>query len=205
MKGLLNLQNSIKESLRHSYEELSKLIENDEIITNLSELSEIALRTIKNNGKIIFCGNGGSAAESQHFAAELVSKFNHNRTAVNAISLTTDTSALTSIANDFGYENIFSRQLEAIAKKGDLLIAISTSGKSKNIINAINFAEKNSITASLWTGDHILDNSLNSKKIITIKSTSKITSIIQEQQLIFGHIFCAIIENHVLHKDYSKN
>ena len=116
----------------------------------------------------------------------------------NAIALTTDTSAITSIGNDFGYENIFSRQLEAIGNEGDLLIALSTSGKSPNIVKAIKLALRNNIKTSLWTGNHKLEELSNLNDLIILKSTSKETALIQEQQLILGHIFCGLLENFVI-------
>ncbi len=192
----------IKSELEISHKELSNLIADNEIINTLAYLSRIASEAIADNSKIIFCGNGGSAAEAQHFSAELLSKFNHNnRSAINSIALTTDTSVITSIGNDIGYEYIFSRQLEAIAKPGDLFIAISTSGKSPNIINAIKWAMKNNIQTSLWTGDYdIKDLSAleNFGKLIILRSSSKETSKIQEQQLMLGHIFCGILEKYVV-------
>jgi len=195
-----NLILKIKSDLKISHKNLSNLLCDKEIINTLAYLSKMASETISNNSKIIFCGNGGSAAEAQHFSAELVSKFNHNRSAINSIALTTDTSAITSIGNDYGYEYIFSRQLEALANPGDLFIAISTSGKSPNITNAISWAINNNIKTSLWTGNlklQDLDSLKNFKELIILRSTSKITSIIQEQQLILGHIFCGILENYV--------
>ena len=188
----------ITTDLQTSSENLTHLINCDETINQLVFLSKIAIETISNKSKIIFCGNGGSAAEAQHFSAELTSKFLHERSAINAIALTTDTSAITSIGNDFGYENIFSRQLEAIGNEGDLLIALSTSGKSPNIVKAIKLALRNNIKTSLWTGNHKLEELSNLNDLIILKSTSKETALIQEQQLILGHIFCGLLEDFVI-------
>jgi len=111
----------------------------------IETLAEYCTKAIEEGNKILVCGNGGSAAESQHFVAELVNKFNHDRRALPAISLTTDTSVLTSIANDYGYENVFVRQLEALAKPGDVLIGLSTSGSSKNVNLALDWGRKNGL------------------------------------------------------------
>jgi len=103
---------------------------------SLKPIAELVARTVLAGGKILVCGNGGSAADSQHFAAELVGRFKKERRAIAAVSLTTDTSILTSVANDYGFERVFERQVEALGRKGDLLIAISTSGSSPNVLKA---------------------------------------------------------------------
>lgn len=111
----------------------------------IETLAQVCIEAINKGNKIIVCGNGGSAAQSQHFVAELVGKYKYNRKALPAISLTVDTSILTSIANDFGYENVFVRQLEALGRHGDVLIGISTSGKSRNVNLALDWARKNGL------------------------------------------------------------
>jgi D-sedoheptulose 7-phosphate isomerase len=120
---------------------------------NNKHIAQVCIEAIKKGNKLLVCGNGGSAAQSQHFVAELVNKFKYNRCALPAISLTTDTSVITSIANDYGFENIFSRQIEAIGEVGDVLITISTSGKSENVLKAIETAkDKGMIVVQLNRG-----------------------------------------------------
>ena len=158
-------------------------------------LCKIANLTMQNNGKIIFCGNGGSAADSQHLAAELVVKYQKKRKALPAIAITTDTSILTSIGNDFSYDKIFSRQIEAIGQEKDLIICLTTSGNSKNIINAVKAAKKKKINCFSIVGN-------NGGKLKKIQSDlilipSKKTSIIQICQLTLGHILCDYVEKNL--------
>ena len=188
----------IKKDIVDSREAVDNLLHDDNFMINLSKFINFSCERIKFNSKIIFCGNGGSAAESQHFAAELTSKYRHNRNAINSIALTTDSSAITSIGNDFGYEYIFSRQIDAIGQEGDILIALSTSGRSPNIINALKAASKNKINAYLWTGDHDFDNLANINNLNIIKFPSKQTSLIQELHLIIGHIYCGALEEYIM-------
>ena len=158
------------------------------------EIFKICLKAIKDKKKIIFCGNGGSAADSQHLAAELVSKFLKVRKPLPAIALTTNTSTLTSVGNDFGYEYIFSKQLSALGTKGDVLIAISTSGKSKNIIEALKVANKKGIFTILFTGENIKKK--KNCKIIFNAPANRVDRI-QEIHILVGHILCELIEKEI--------
>ncbi len=137
----------LSESIRIK-EELKK----KEYLSLLKKLVKVAKDALKREKKIILCGNGGSAADCQHFAAELIGRFKKERKPLPALSLTTNSSILTSISNDYSFQESFSRQIEALGKKGDLLIAISTSGRSKNILEAINTAKKKGIKTVLLTG-----------------------------------------------------
>ncbi|MDA8755358.1 SIS domain-containing protein [Candidatus Pseudothioglobus singularis] len=164
---------------------------------DLSELivkcSELCIQSLKKDGKIILFGNGGSAADAQHIAAELVGRYKINRKALSAIALTTDTSTLTSIANDFGYEHIFARQVEALANEGDIVIGISTSGTSSNVIKAFKVASNLGCTIIGLSGH----NSLEMDKLcnINIAVPSTETATIQEIHIIIGHTICMLIEN----------
>ena len=152
----------------------------------------IISKSIKNSGTVYWCGNGGSASDSQHLAAELVGRFIKNRPPIASRSLSTDTSILTGISNDFSYEDVFSRQVEAMAKSNDILIGISTSGNSKNVLNAIKVANnKNCETLALIgkTGGDLIKLAKNS---ILIKSNS--TARIQECHIIIGHLIIGLIE-----------
>ena len=161
----------------------------------LNEISRVCVNSIKSGGKIIFCGNGGSAADSQHLAAELVVKYKKVRNAIPAIALTTDTSILTAIGNDIGAESIFERQLEAIGKKGDVIIGISTSGNSKNIINTLNRAKKMGLKTIAFTGAD--GGAVKETADIVLRVPSNITNNIQEMHIICGHILCEIIEENI--------
>ena len=159
---------------------------------NIEKIVTAGLEAISKNKKIMLAGNGGSAADSQHMAAEYVSRFAFNRPALPAIALTVDTSIITSIGNDYGFEEIFCRQIEAIGHEGDILFAYSTSGKSKNILKAIEVSKKKKIISVLFTG--INDESFSVSPDIIVRIPSKNTAKIQEGHLMLGHIICGQIE-----------
>ena len=154
--------------------------------------AELAIEAIRKNGKLIIFGNGGSAADSQHIAAELVGRYKTNRKGLPAIALTTDTSTLTSIGNDFGYENIFSRQLEALLNKNDLVIGISTSGNSLNVIKALEYAKNNGAIAIGLSGSN--GGEMNSICNINLVIPSNDTPRIQEMHIFVGHTICHLID-----------
>lgn len=161
-------------------------------INKINLISELVYQTITNNNNIFWCGNGGSASDAQHIAAEFVGRYSKNRMPLNSLSLNTDTSVLTCIANDFGYDNIFSRQLEAISKKNDLLICFSTSGNSLNILKAIEYAQKNDLNIITFLGK-------NGGKCIGLTKyeiliPSNTTARIQEMHITIAHIICEIID-----------
>lgn len=157
--------------------------------------SEIVIQTLKSRNKILLCGNGGSAADSQHIAAELVGRFKRERTALPAIALTTDTSILTAIANDYGFEEIYSRQISALGRKNDLLIAISTSGSSKNVIRAIEEAHSKGMVVIGLTGE--LDSPINEHADLTLKVPSQDTALIQQVHIGIMHLLCDLAERKV--------
>ncbi len=160
----------------------------------LLESAEAITKALQDNKKVLICGNGGSAADSQHFAAELTGRYKRERKGLRAIALSTDTSALTAIGNDYGYEHVFSRQIEALAEPGDIIIGISTSGNSKNIINALEMANKiGCITLSLSGKDGGLIKNLCDYSII---APSNDTPRIQEIHILCIHILCELIESH---------
>ncbi len=149
-------------------------------------------KSVANGGKIMFCGNGGSAADAQHLAAEMVGKLMMPRPAMAGLALTTDTSALTAVGNDFGYEYIFSRQVEGLGRAGDIIVGISTSGRSKNVIEAFKAARAKGITTVGMTGANGGDMAPLSDFLIKIPSQE--TPKIQEGHIVLGHIFCAVVE-----------
>jgi D-sedoheptulose 7-phosphate isomerase len=163
-------------------------------------INEIALKlksVIEKGGKILFCGNGGSAADSQHLAAELVVRFRGSfpRPAIPAIALTTDTSILTACGNDFGFNQIFSRQVEALGNDKDALFAISTSGNSPNIIEAVKQArQKNMLTVGFLGGN---GGELSSICDVNFIAPSDVTARIQETHILVGHILCELIEEYL--------
>ncbi len=158
----------------------------------IMEIVTVCEKSLQAGGKIIFIGNGGSAADSQHLAAELVGRYKKNRAGIAAIALTTDTSALTAIANDFGYDHVFSRQLEALGKKGDVLFALSTSGNSSNIIQAITTAKNIGITVVGLTGGSGGKMKNDCDYLLAVPSSE--TNHIQEMHIAIGHFICGALE-----------
>ncbi len=156
---------------------------------------EAMVQCLLNNNKILSCGNGGSAADAQHFSSELLNRYEIERPGLPAIALTTDTSTLTSIANDYHYHKIFSKQVKALGQKGDILLAISTSGHSKNILEAIEAAhQKQCRTIALTGKDGGKIASLLNEQDIEIRIPSEVTARIQESHLLVIHCLCDIIE-----------
>ena len=154
--------------------------------------AKVVSNSLASNSTLFWCGNGGSAADSQHLAAEFVGRFNKDRRALRSIALTTDSSILTCISNDYSYESIFSRQLEALGNPGDVLIAISTSGNSPNVVHALEAARKLNIhTIALLGNDGGLAKNLASSSIVVPSSS---TARIQESHILIGHILCDLIE-----------
>jgi len=166
----------------------------EQIFSEIEAASLFAIETIKNNGKLFLFGNGGSAADPQHISAELVGRFKKERRGLPALALTTDTSALTSISNDFGYDLIFKRQLEALLGPSDMVIGISTSGNSSNVLNALNFAKENNVTTLGLTGGD--GGKMSEVCDLNIVVPSKDTPRIQEMHIFIGHTICQIIDEH---------
>lgn len=160
----------------------------------ISQIGEIILDSIKKNNKILICGNGGSASDSNHISAEFVGKFEKKREPINAISLSSNMALITSIGNDFGFKYVFSRQVEAVGNSGDVLIAISTSGKSENIIKAINAALKLNLKVIFITGKESF-NTFNNDNLHRVSIDSSNTATIQEAYMFLLHNVVRYIEN----------
>ncbi len=158
----------------------------------LEECSQIFAETIKSGNTIFWCGNGGSASESSHLAVELIGRFKNNRRPLPSISLSADTVALTCIANDFGFAEIFSRQLEALGRRGDLLVILSTSGNSENILQVLRTAKEKKIDSIALLGKGGGEAAKIADKAIIIDSFE--TARIQELHLLIGHTFCEFAE-----------
>lgn len=156
------------------------------------QIANICVHALRNGNKIFFVGNGGSAADAQHLAAELVGKLNFDRPPLAALALTTDTSILTAIGNDYGFENIFSRQIEALGKAGDVLIAMSTSGNSANVLEAIETAIRYNIKTIVKTGAN--GGRMANMCTLGYKTPSTNTQTIQEDHMRVGHAYCGLIE-----------
>ncbi|MDG1974388.1 MAG: D-sedoheptulose 7-phosphate isomerase [Flavobacteriaceae bacterium] len=183
----------IKSQIKESINVKEQLLNSPSVISVIDEVSEECIKIFKNSGKILLAGNGGSAADSQHISAEFVSRFYFDRPGLPSIALTTDTSALLAIGNDYGFEKVFSRQIEALGNKGDMFIGISTSGNSKNVINALIAANKKGLTTVGLIGEN--GGGMESLCTYCIKVPSNQTPRIQEAHILIGHIICAIVED----------
>jgi D-sedoheptulose 7-phosphate isomerase len=161
----------------------------------IAPLAEAWLTALRGGKKIIFFGNGGSAADAQHLAAELVVRYRINRPALAGLALTTDTSILTAHSNDFGYDTVFSRQIEALAQPGDVVLGISTSGTSKNVLLGLQAANKRGCVTIAFTGDKGADCAAEAR--LSFKAPSAITARVQECHLLIGHLLCDVAEQFV--------
>jgi D-sedoheptulose 7-phosphate isomerase len=187
-----NLNTTIKDQIRDSAANLSLMAENEELQNNIQQVVSICLEALRNGNKILFAGNGGSAADCQHLAGELVSRFHYDRPGLPAVALTTDTSILTAVGNDYGYEYLFARQIEAIANNGDVFFGISTSGRSPNILKALRTAREKGVVTVGMTGKSGGDMTPLCEHCLRIPADS--TPRIQEGHILVGHIICCLIE-----------
>jgi len=167
-------------------------LELNKIAPDVINAGKLIIKAIKAGNKILICGNGGSAADAQHFAAELVGRFERERKALPAIALTTDTSILTAVGNDYGYESIFYRQIEAIGKPGDVMIGISTSGNSRNVILAMEAAKDRGVKSIGLLGCD--GGTLASNVDMAVIVPHSVTARIQEAHIFIIHFWCALIE-----------
>jgi len=183
MKKIINDEFNQHLEVSHSLHLLTDLV---------ASSAQLCINCINNGGKILLFGNGGSAADAQHIAAELVGRYKVERKGLSAIALTTDTSVITSIGNDYGYEQVFQRQVEALANKGDVIIGISTSGSSKNVVNALKLASKLDCKTIGFSGK---DGGEMSKICdINIAIPSNNTPRVQEMHIVIGHTICHLID-----------
>lgn len=165
----------------------------DKLLPEIMRAAELMVQTLQGGKRILLCGNGGSAADSQHIAAEIVGRFETERTALSAIALTTDSSILTAVGNDYGYEQIFARQMQGLASAGDILIAYSTSGNSANVINAVDVALAKDCKVIALCGNG--GGKLATLATINLCIPSSNTARIQEAHAFIGHVLCAAIDD----------
>ena len=188
----------IKKDIKES-SEVKNLILNDEAIINLiDEIAKECITSLEKGGKVIFCGNGGSFSDAQHLSAEFTGKYAFDRDPLASIALGTNNSSLSAIGNDYGFENVFSRELKAIAKSEDILIGITTSGNSKNIINALETAKSINIKTYIFTGR---SGGKIQSNATCINVPSDITARIQECHIMIGQIICGIVEAEFFNND----
>ncbi|EHH3081892.1 D-sedoheptulose 7-phosphate isomerase [Vibrio vulnificus] len=184
----------ITDYLKNSIETKNRLSKDELLINTISYVADLIIEAYGSGNKVILAGNGGSAADAQHIAAEFVSRFFFDRPGLPAISLTTDTSMLTAIGNDYGYENLFSRQLQAQSRQGDIFIGISTSGNSENVVRAVKTAKDVGVRSIVLCGEKGI---LKDIADISICVPSSVTPFIQESHICIGHMICAIVERKI--------
>ena len=193
--------NLIKDEIQKTQALLTAVSLDVALLAMTETVGRECVRALRENKKIMFVGNGGSAADAQHLAAELVSRLRFDRPGLAGMALTTDTSALTAIGNDYSYETIFSRQVEAIGQPGDILIGISTSGKSPNVLRAFEAARAKGITTVGFTRDVAPMMAERCDYVLNIPGRE--TAKIQECHILLGHIVCRIIEDEMFGAEYD--
>jgi D-sedoheptulose 7-phosphate isomerase len=192
----------IKHQLQQSLATMTRVLHDESIHAAVIEAARITAEAMQSGRKLMVCGNGGSAADAQHLVAEFVSRLTVDRPALRAIALTTDTSILTAIGNDFSYDNVFERQIEALANAGDVLLAISTSGNSKNCIKALELAKRMGVHTVAYTGNH--GGAMAALAEINVIVPSDTTMNIQESHLALEHIYCMVVERFIFGMDFGK-
>lgn len=192
----------VARQLSQSIATMSAVLADEKIHEAVVEAGRITAEAMKAGRKLMVCGNGGSAADSQHLVAEFVSRLTVDRPALRSLALTTDTSILTAIGNDYSYDNVFERQVEALGQEGDVLLAISTSGNSKNCIKALKLAKKMGIHTVAYTGNK--GGGMAELAAINVVIPSDVTMNIQESHLALEHIFCMVVERFYFGEDFGK-
>jgi D-sedoheptulose 7-phosphate isomerase len=195
------MQDLIRRQLTQSIETMTRVLHDTAIHDAVVEAGRLTADAMRAGRKLMVCGNGGSAADAQHLVAEFVSRLTVDRPALRAIALTTDTSILTAIGNDYSYDNVFERQVEAIGLEGDVLLAISTSGNSKNCVKALKLAKKMGIHTVAYTGNH--GGAMSSLADINVIIPSDTTMNIQESHLALEHIYCMVVERFYFGEDFG--
>ena len=194
-KPVIQLRSFIRSEVTKTIDVMQAILADPRLIDAVERLGSACAQAIAEGGKIMFCGNGGSAGDSQHLAAELVGKLMFNRPGMAGLALTVDTSALTAVGNDFGYEFVFSRQVEALGRPGDVLVGISTSGRSGNVVKAMEAARAQGIVTVAMTGAKRGPMADLAEHWIAVPHAE--TQKIQEGHIVLGHIFCALIEEKI--------
>lgn len=196
------MENRMKEIIESKIVSLNELLNDETYYDRMNKTVDYIVNSIVKGGKLLVCGNGGSAADAQHIAAEFVGRYVLERPGYPAIALTTDTSNLTAIGNDYSYDDVFSRQVEALGNKGDVLIAISTSGNSKNVVNAVNMAHKRGMIVIGLTGKDggIMKDLCDVNYIFSYKDTARV----QEQHMMTYHMICEFSEQKLKDLNYNN-
>jgi len=178
--------------IAESAEAIEAAAADSDFVVALGAIADAMTKALRAGGKILLCGNGGSAADAQHIAGELISRFESERAPLAAVALTTDTSVLTAVGNDYGYEQVFERQVNGLGNKGDVLIALSTSGKSKNVLRALDAARARGLFTIGLTGR--MGGEMHGRCDALLQAHSSRTPVIQQLHLMAAHIVCGIVE-----------
>jgi len=185
----------IKNKIVETIENLKRLLNSDQSLNAIATAADLIVTAIKSGNKLMMCGNGGSAADAQHIAGEFLCRFYKDRNPMPAIALSTDTSVITSISNDYSYDIVFARQVKGLGKKGDVLFGISTSGSSQNVYQAFKAGQEMGIKTILLSGES--EKNIATVSDIVIKTPSTDTPRIQEMHLLIEHIICEIVEKEI--------
>ena len=186
------MKERIRQQIAASISVKQEILSSESLVDKIAAVAEVCIDAFRRGNRVLLAGNGGSAADAQHIAAEFVSRFEFDRPGLPSIALTTDTSMLTAIGNDYGYERLFLRQLEANGRKGDVFIGISTSGNSKNVLLAIESCQRLGITSVGLAGS---GGQIQTKCDYVIAVPSANTARIQESHIMIGHLICGLVES----------
>ena len=184
----------VRAAVRASHEEKTQLLDDERLMGQIAQLAVKCVAALNAGGKILFCGNGGSFADAQHLSAEFTSRFLFDRPGLASIALGTNSSAMTAIGNDYGYDNVFAREIESIANPTDVIIAITTSGNSSNILKGLEAAKNNNVPAIVFTGQ---GRGKLGQDVETLNMPSTDTARIQECHILVGHIVCGLVEDSI--------
>ena len=184
--------NKVREIIEASIAVKKQILEDEKLMNTVNEISDVMVKSLKNSSRIYFCGNGGSAADAQHLAAEFSGRFYTDRKALPAEALHCNTSYLTAVANDYGYDVVYARLIDGIGNSGDVLVGLSTSGNSGNIVKAFDVARQKGIITVGFTGKEGGSMKNNSDHLVNVPSTD--TPRIQESHIMIGHIICQLVE-----------
>ncbi len=185
----------VRSEMLRAHDVIGQMVQDAELQQAVSAAAEACVKALRQGGKVLFCGNGGSAADAQHLAGEFVSRFYYDRAPLAGVALTTDTSVLTAIGNDYGYEKVFERQVLGLGRPGDVLVGISTSGRSRNVLLAMEAARRIGMVTVGMTGNQ--REKIEALADLCIRIPSSDTPKIQEGHIVCGHALCAIVEVHM--------
>jgi len=189
----------VHRSVANSVEAKQRLLQDTSLISLIGRVSEVCLQALRGGNKLLLFGNGGSAADTQHIATEIVGRFAFERPALPALALSVDSSALTAVSNDYGFEHAFSRQVEALGRDGDVALGFSTSGNSPNVLQAISSAKKMKLHTIAFTGKSGGNLRFCPDLDYCICVPSDVTARIQECHMLIGHIICELVEEEIFH------